>query len=320
MELPRRAPGDELLRPGELTAIRQRLRDIAPQHDLTTVIASAFDHRTRTLPFIVADKKMAPAGARAIGSAMADAGFHKTRIVLQQWNKNFLPSRMRLDGRIPDIFMVSSMQLHSAECDALLRDVSQIDSADRPLVIAGGPRVIYEPWDVFGMDTNTPWGADVAVTGEEYVLLSLLEVVLSIRAGKESMRSAFHRARDSRALDGIPGLVYAKTDARGVPLELVDTGVQRLLGDLDEQPHPALGYRLLEPPSANSTLGPHALPVGQVRKHCRLASIVLTLGCKFGCPYCPIPAYNQRQYRVKSGERISDEIDVSVLKRKCGLI
>src|SRR5690242_16038705 len=109
MELPRRARGDELLRPGALTALRRRLRGVAPRHDLVTVIACAFDHRTRMLPFFLADTRMAPAGVRAIGSAMADSGFHKTRIVLQQWNRAFRPSRMQLDGRVPDLFMVSSM-------------------------------------------------------------------------------------------------------------------------------------------------------------------------------------------------------------------
>ena len=309
MELPRRDRGDELLRPGEMARLRMRLRTLAPQHDLTSVIACAFDHRTRMLPFLVADTRMAPAGVRAIGSAMADVGFPKTRIVLQQWNRSFRPSQMRLDGRIPDLFMVSSMHLHFAECRALLRDVCQIDPARRPLVIAGGPKVIYEPWEVFNADPNEPWGADVAVTGEEFVLLSLLEVLLSVRGSNESMRSAFFRARDAGALDDVPGLVYARTDGQGVAEELVDTGIQRLLGDLDETPHPVLGYGLLEPPSDRATLGPRALDAGQVRKHCRIASIVLTLGCKFGCPYCPIPAYNQRQYRTKSGERISDEME-----------
>ena len=109
MELPRRDRGDELLRAGELASLRKRLRAIAPQHDLTTVIACAFDHRTRMLPFIYADMRMAPGGVRAVGSAMADAGFYKTRIVLQQWNRNFQPSQMQLDGRIPDIFMVSGI-------------------------------------------------------------------------------------------------------------------------------------------------------------------------------------------------------------------
>ena len=309
MELPRRDRGDELLRPGAMARMRLRLRNLAPRHDLATVIACAFDHRTQMLPFLYADTKMAPAGVRAIGAAMADAGFHKTRIVLGQWNRRFRPSQMRLDGRVPDLFMVSSMLLHSAQCEALLRDACRIDPAERPLVIAGGPKVIYEPWSVFSADPEDPWGADVAVTGEEYVLMSLLEVLLSVRAEGEPMRSAFRRARDSGALDGVPGLVYARTDARGVPEELVDTGIQRLLGDLDELPHAALGFGLLEPPGDRAELGREAIPAGRVRKHTRLASLVLTLGCRFGCPYCPIPAYNQRQYRAKSGGRISDEIE-----------
>ncbi len=309
MELPRRACGDRLLRPGELTDLRRRLRKLAPRQDLTTVIVCAFDHRTHMLPFLYADQKMAPAGVRAIGAAMADAGFHKTRIVLQQWNRNFQPSQMRLDGRIPDLFLVSSMHLHTAPCRALLRDVCRMDPAERPLVIAGGPKVIYEPWEVFSGDAERPWSADVAVTGEEYVLLSLLETVLSIRAGGESMRSAFLRARDRGALDSVPGLVYARGGADGVAEELVDTGIQRLLGDLDELPHPVLGYQLLEPPSAAPTLAPRALPADRVRKHCRIGSIVMTMGCKFGCPYCPIPAYNQGHSRAKTGERISDEIE-----------
>src|SRR5438874_306913 len=116
MELPRRTRGDELLKPGDLLALRARLRRLAPAHDLATVIACAFDHRTRMLPFIYADTRMAPAGVRSIGSAMVDSGFDKTRIVLQQWNRRFRPSKMRLDGRIPDLFMVSSMGLHSGQC------------------------------------------------------------------------------------------------------------------------------------------------------------------------------------------------------------
>ena len=83
MELPSRSRGDELLRPGELTAIRKRLRAVAAKHDLTTVIACAFDYRTRMLPFILADRRMVPAGVREVGAAMVDSGFPKTRIVLQ---------------------------------------------------------------------------------------------------------------------------------------------------------------------------------------------------------------------------------------------
>src|SRR5258705_12027393 len=112
MELPSRAKGQILLAPGEMVNLRSRLRAMAPQHDLTTVIACAFDHRTRILPFIFSDLWMAPAGVRGIAAAMLDSGFPKTRVVLQQWNKHFQPSQMRLDGRIPDLFLLSAMQIH----------------------------------------------------------------------------------------------------------------------------------------------------------------------------------------------------------------
>ncbi len=308
MELPRRDRGDELLKPGELSELRRRLRGKASQHDLATVIACAFDHRTRMLPFIYADMRMAPAGVRAIGSAMVDAGFEKTRIVLQQWNRRFRPSQMRLDGRIPDLFLVSSMQLHSAACTDLIRDACRIDSRNRPLIIVGGPKFIYEPWDAFSVDPSDPWAADVAVTGEEFVLLHLLEAVLDARAAGESLRSAFHRARRAGAIDDIPGLVYARGGVEDVAEELVDTGVQRLVGDLDELPHPVLGYRLLEPPSGAATLASRPLPPERVRRYSPMGSLALTFGCKFACQYCPIPAYNQRQHRAKSGARIADEM------------
>jgi radical SAM superfamily enzyme YgiQ (UPF0313 family) len=315
MELPRRARGDELLRPGELLNLRQRLRKLALKHDLVTVIACAFDHRTRMLPFIYADTRMIPAGVRAIGSAMVDSGFPKTRIVLQQWNRNFRPSRMRLDGRVPDLFLISTMGMHSDRALELIRDAWRIDPADRPLIIGGGSHAVYQPDLLYGSGlseakmglANSP-GPDVAVTGEEFVLLSLLEVVLSVRGAGESMRSAFLRAKDCHALDDIPGLIYPRGERDGAVEELIDTGVQRLLGDLDELPHPVLGYRLLEAPSRSATLSSRALPANRIRSNSPLSSLVMTFGCKFACPYCPIPAYNQRQHRLKSAPRIADEM------------
>jgi radical SAM superfamily enzyme YgiQ (UPF0313 family) len=315
MELPRRKRGDELLRPGELLNLRQRLRQVASKHNLVTVIACAFDHRTRMLPFIYADTRMAPAGVRAIGSAMVDAGFHRTRIVLQQWNRRFRPSRMLLDGQIPDLFMVSTMGMHSDRALELIRDARRIDPAHRPLIIAGGSHAVYQPDFLFVGDSSErtagsgqPAGPDVAVTGEEFVLLSLLEAVLSFRAAGESLRSAFLRAKDCGALDGIPGLIYPRGERDGVAEELIDTGMQRLVGDLDELPHPVLGYRLLEPPSWSTKLSPHALPANRIRWNSPIGSLVMTFGCKFACPYCPIPAYNQRQHRLKSPARIADEM------------
>ena len=270
-------------------------------------MAYAFDHRTRMLPFIYADTRMAPAGARAIGSALVDSGFEKTRIVLQQWNRNFQPSQMRLDGRIPDLFLVSSMSLHSEEARNLIRDACWIDRAHRPLIIAGGPHAVYVPYDFFGSEAD-PSGADVVVAGEEFVLLSMLEVVLALRTPRESLRAAFYRARDAGALAEIPGLIYPGGKADSIPEELIDTGAQRLVSDLDELASPVLGFGLLEAPSRKTTLAAQPLPAHLVGKYNKISSLVMTFGCKFACPYCPIPAYNQRQHRLKSGDRIAYEM------------
>lgn len=259
------------------------------------------------LPFVYADLRMAPAGVRAIGSAMADAGFPKTRIVLQQWNRRFRPALMRLDGRMPDLFMVSSMQIHAAACAKLIHDACRIGGDARPLIVVGGAKAVYEPWDVFSDAGAGSGSADVAVTGEEYVLLSLMEVLLSVRRSAEPLRHAFDRARRDGLLDGIPGLMYPRVEADGRTSGLVDTGVQRLVGDLDELPDPVLGFGLLEAPSAGATLAAKPLSAGRVRRYSPIGSLVLTFGCKFNCAYCPIPAYNQRQHRVKSGARIAEE-------------
>jgi len=308
MELPSRNKGDRLITSGECLDIRRRLRRLNASQDISAVVINAFDYRTRILPFFYSSKRIAPAGARAIGSALYDSGISKTRIVLQQWNPNVLPSRMRLDGRPPDLLLVSSMQIHSAACEAIIRDACKIPPDRRPLIIAGGPNAIYEPWTMFGTEPSDQWGADVVVTGEEYVLLNLLEVLLSERSGNQSLRSVFDRARDRLSFDNVPGLVYPRFDKDGLIVELVDTGIQRLVGDLDELPHPLIGFQLLEAPSRSKVLAPRPIDPDKVRRFSPIASLVFTTGCKFSCPYCPIPAYNQRLSRSKSPDRIADEM------------
>ncbi|MCE5278653.1 MAG: radical SAM protein [Planctomycetaceae bacterium] len=307
MELPLRDEGDRLLPAGECLDIRRRLRRITPRHDLTAAVIAAFDPRTRILPFHYSSTRMAPAGPRAIGAALHDSGVVKTRVVLQQWNPNITPSRIRIDGRVPDMLLISSMQIHLAACQRLIEDASGMDAAVRPLIIAGGPRVIYEPWSVFGSDADAPWGVDIAVRGEEYVLLNLIETLLQWRSPGQSLRSALRAARGAGWLAGVPGLTYAATDAPAAE-ELVDTGVQRLVDNLDELPDPAAGYRLLEAPSRRQDIAAAPLAANKVARYSPLGAMVFTSGCKFSCPYCPIPAYNQRQHRLKSPQRIADEM------------
>jgi radical SAM superfamily enzyme YgiQ (UPF0313 family) len=250
-----------------------------------------------------------------VASALAGAGFARTRVVLRQWNRNFRVSQARMDGEIPELLLVSSMQIHSASAYEMIRDAHRLGDA-RPLILAGGAKAIYEPWDFFGLDDGSV-SADVAVTGEEFVLLQLLDRLLEFRAGGEHLRSTFHRLRRSGLLDDIPGLVFREGDEKAPLTRLIDTGVQRLVQDLDELPHPLLGLELLERPHRRRTLSRQPVALDRLWHYASILAVVTTHGCKFHCPYCPIPAYNQFTFRFKSPEGIRDE--VAVLAERTGI-
>jgi radical SAM superfamily enzyme YgiQ (UPF0313 family) len=323
MELPSRPKNDRYTRPGQYKELEGHLRANPATAQVPTVVAYAFDFRTRLGPFLFADMRLLTAGPRAVAGALFAAGFAKTRIVYTQWNRNFRPSKARLDGEVPQMLFVSSMQIHSARAYELIADAYQLGDA-RPLILAGGAKAIYEPWDFFGLGPEGRYDADVAVTGEEFVILQLLDRLMESRGGGEHPRKTFHRLRRSGLLDDIPGLVYRThgwIEDRGSVLDrvegprfsnaegrLINTGVQRLVQDLDELPHPITGLGLLEPPHRRPTLSRQPLAVGKVYRHAGMISLVTTHGCKFHCSYCPIPAYNQFTFRWKSPDRLRDEM------------
>jgi radical SAM superfamily enzyme YgiQ (UPF0313 family) len=307
VELPRRKPADLYLPDGAFTAALQRLRSRPEAHDLRICIANAFDFRTRMLPYWFADKRMAPCSVRTLADVLNAAGFKHVRVVLQQWTPNFKPSQAVLDGRPVDLLLVSAMQVHAEPSYELVRDAHRLGAA-RPLIITGGPKAIYEPTDYFDLGPEPGVGADCVATGEAYVLLDLLETILAQREAGQSLRTAFERARRTGALDAVPGVVYLSPDSTPDKPIAVSTGVQRLLRDLDELPIPDAGYRLLEPPHRGQTLCPQPYPAEQIGRKSIVASIICTQGCKFACPYCPIPAVNQRTWRHKSPERFVAEI------------
>ncbi|MCH7993916.1 MAG: B12-binding domain-containing radical SAM protein [Planctomycetes bacterium] len=306
MELPSRQKGDVYTKAGEYPALRQRIRSAAVGLSIPTVVVYAFDKRTRLLPFYFSSHRMAPAGPRAVGAALHESGLTNTRIVLQQWNPNFRPSRASLDGEPIEMLLVSSMQIHAERAYRLVADACSKPAADRPLIIAGGPKAIYEPSDMFEIGGDPNVTADVVVTGEEFVLMQLVETLLDYRGTRGTMREAFLAARRDGALVDIPGLVYPRDD--GIDAPLVTTGIQRLVENLDEMPHPLIGYTLLERPHRKPVLQSQPLPTSRVGRHSIIGSLTISHGCKFNCDYCPIPAYNQRTYRHKSGERIVDEM------------
>ncbi len=307
MELPRRAPHDVYLPDGEFRERVSALRQLRHAHDLAIGIVYAFDFRTRMLPFWYADKRMAPCSVRLLGDVLFQAGFTNLRIVLQQWSPNVLPSRMRLGGRPLDVLLVSSMQVHAERAYALIRDAHRTGAA-RPLILAGGPKAIYEPTDFFELGPEPGIGADCVVTGEAYVLLDLLQAILAHRSATETPLDAFENARLAGTLANVPGLVYLSPDASAQKPLAINTGVQRLLRDLDELPMPDAGYRMMEPPHRRRTLSAEPCSAKRVGRISTVASVIPTQGCRFNCPYCPIPAVNQRTWRHKSPQRLAAEI------------
>src|SRR5262245_26511093 len=308
MELPSRPKNDRYTKPGEYNALEQRLRMHAETADMACLVCYAFDMRTRLGPFLYADMRLLTAGPRAIAGALHSAGFTKTRVVLGQWNRNHRPSLARLDGNIPQMLFVSSMQIHSAHAYQLIADAHQLGE-ERPLILAGGAKAIYEPWDFFGFEVNgKEYSADVVCTGEEFVLLQLLERIMAHKVVGEHPRKTFERLRRSGLLDDIQGLVFREGDANAPLGRLIDTGTQRLVQNLDELPMPVTAMGLTEPPPRAPTLSAKPLAMRRIQKHSGMASLVTTHACKFHCPYCPIPAYNQFTFRFKSPERMRDEI------------
>lgn len=307
MELPRRARDDVFLSDGSFRACVAALRRIPEVRDLAIGIVYAFDPRTHMLPFWYADKRMAPCSVRLLGDVLHDAAFANVRIVLQQWSPNVRPSEMRLGGRRLDMLLVSSMQVHAERAYELIRDAHRM-GADRPLILAGGPKSIYEPTDFFELGPEPGVGADCAITGEAFVLLDLLRTMFSRRRSGESPRETFHRARRAGELADVPGLVYLSPDSTAGQPIAINTGVQRLLRDLDELPMPDAGYRMIEPPHRRRGLAAVPCSATRVGRLASIASVISTQGCRFNCSYCPIPAVNQRTWRHKSPRRLAAEI------------
>lgn len=310
MELAYRKGKDVFVPAGAYKELEARLGKNAPVWaEIPAVVMAAFDRSTRLLPFLLYDQLIFPCGTRQIAASLHQSGFTRTRAVFQLWNPNFRPTHAQIDGRNIQMLLVSSMQLHSRGAYNAIRQAWSMGE-DRPLILVGGPKAVYEPYHFWQMkDRNHGLVApDVVVTGESYVLLDLMNVLAQYHRPGEHIRKAFERARREGALDSVPGLVFLDPQASLEEPVLVDTGLQRLVQHLDELPHEVIGYRLMEPPHKEKGLAPAPLRDSKIGKHVRISSVVITQGCKFNCSYCPIPAYNQKTWRFRSPEGIAHEM------------
>jgi radical SAM superfamily enzyme YgiQ (UPF0313 family) len=283
--------------------LSRRFREDPP----SAVLVHCFDDRTRILPFVFADTRIVPAGVRQVAASLLESGVLQLRIVLQQWTPAVEADSLSLGGRRPDLLLLSAMSLHTAPLDRLLAQVCRIPPRERPLVVCGGPKAIYEGRSLFHVGGDPEVSADLVCRGEDYVLLEALERVTADRAEGETLRAAFLRARADGRLRDVPGLTYlGEEDGRA--FSLVETGSQRLLLDLDELPMGIAALAHLERPHRGRELAAAPLPTREVVRRAPITPVEMTRGCRLVCGYCPIPAYNQRSFRRKSGARVAAEM------------
>src|SRR6202158_1722665 len=95
----------------------------------------------------------------------------------------------------------------------------------------------------------------------------LLDRIMESRAGGEHIRKTFHRLRRSGLLDDIPGLVFREGDEKDPLGRLINTGIQRLVHDLDELPHPMVGLAQLEPPHRRRTIASKPIPLPKLHRY-----------------------------------------------------
>jgi radical SAM superfamily enzyme YgiQ (UPF0313 family) len=309
MELNVRRGLDAFVPAGAYTQLEAELRRHETElAEMPAVVLACHDPATRMLPFILYDRFIFPAGARVVAGALREAGFLRTRAVFQLWNPRFRPSRARLDGRNPELLLISTMQVHVRGAYEAVRDAWTMGD-ERPLIIVGGSKAFHQPYDFWPIATpRGPVGPDVVVTGEAYVLLELLNVVRQFRGRGETLRIAFERARRARALEAIPGLVYLDPEASLHEPVLVDTGLQRLVQHLDELPDETSGLCVMEPPHWGTGLARAPISDSNVRRHAAILTLQITQGCKFNCAYCPIPTLNQKTWRFRSPEGLARQI------------
>jgi len=291
----------EFLQGGEYHNLERRIRKIADPK-IGCVFYYAFDSSTRVGPFIGPDIYMPNCGIRTVGAAVYQAGIKNTRVVFGPWNPNFDASYMKLNNEVPQIFGVGSMQINEADAHEKIEQVNALKES-RPLIIGGGPHANYQAWDFFNRDPIK--SIDVAVRGEINVTLSLLEAILESKSEKETILDGFKRARNSGALNKIPGLLYISDDRE----VLIDTGKATQIADFDELPLEIIGLSLLEPRHNNKELSTSPTPLNKLRKQgARIISMITSAGCNFRCPYCPIPEMHQYSERAKSPDRMVFDI------------
>ncbi len=216
-----------------------------------------------------------PLGLAYIASVLEQAG-HRVKIVDSPTRRLGLREWLsEVKSFSPDIVGVSMMTPLAPKGYLAAKELKR-EMPDVPLV-AGGTHVTYM------YDEALNAGYDVVVRGEgEYTMLELVETL-----GKDP--------RNMSALREVKGVAFRENG------RTVVTPDRPMIEDLDKLPWP--DRDLLD-------MDKYTL----FNKPIRIAHVMASRGCPYGCIYCITSYYWGRRYRYRSPKNVADEIEYIVNK------
>ena len=216
--------------------------------------------------------KAPPLGLAYIASILEHSGY-KVRII-DSPTLNLDLKRVVLEVKMfkPDIVGLTALTPTVYNAYKIAKYVKAIDRSI-PIVI-GGPHATFMYKEVLNESLNI----DVVVVGEgEYIFLELLDVI-----GKYGLNSNFLKSIRGIAFRGNGNIYF--------------TGYRGLITNLDSLPPPAR----------------HLLPMDRYTvfdKPVRVAHVIASRGCPYGCIYCSTSYFMGRFYRIRSVNSVLDEIE-----------
>ncbi len=221
--------------------------------------------------------KAPPLGLAYIASVLEKAG-HKVKIIDSPTLEIGLNEWIKeVESWSPDIIGMSMFTPIVPKGYAAIKKIRE-ELGDDVIIMVGGPHPTYMYAEA--LENNV----DIVVRGEgEYTTLELVDFL---------ERYGFDRNR----LVDVKGIAFKNSDGR-----IVVTPPRPFITDLDKLPWPA---RHLLPMNKYTLFG----------KPLRIAHVMASRGCPYGCIYCITSYFWGRRIRFRSSKNVADEIEYLVDK------